>query len=65
MCQAVTLAFRGTELITDVLTGAKSAKIRSYHLDMSLLPTIQADPIQKQQFRTWIHELDPAGLPVP
>jgi len=46
----------GVELITDVLTGSKSAKIRSYQLD--LLPSYNAGrPHGKQQLRTWIHEL--------
>ncbi len=46
----------GTELITDVLTGAKSARIRSYHLDR-LSSYNTGSPYSKQQFRTWIHEL--------
>ncbi len=46
----------GVELITDVLTGSKSAKIRSYQLDT--LPSYNSGkPHSKQQFRTWIHEL--------
>jgi ATP-dependent DNA helicase RecQ len=46
----------GIELITDVLTGSKSAKIRSYQLDT--LPSYSSGKgHSRQQFRTWIHEL--------
>ncbi len=46
----------GIELITDVLTGAKSAKIRSYQLDK--LPSYRSGTgHSKQQYRIWIHEL--------
>jgi ATP-dependent DNA helicase RecQ len=46
----------GTELITDVLTGAKSARIRSYQLDR-LSSYNAGSRYSKQQFRIWIHEL--------
>jgi ATP-dependent DNA helicase RecQ len=46
----------GIELIADVLTGSKSAKIRSYQLDT--LPSYNSGKgHSRQQFRTWIHEL--------
>jgi ATP-dependent DNA helicase RecQ len=46
----------GIELITDVLTGSKSAKIRSYQLDA--MPSYNSGKgHNRQQFRTWIHEL--------
>ncbi len=46
----------GTELITDVLTGAKSAKIRSYQFET--LSSFNAGTLySKQQLRIWIHEL--------
>ena len=46
----------GIELITDVLTGSKSTKVRSYQLDC--LPSYNSGkPHGKQQYRTWIHEL--------
>ncbi len=46
----------GIELITDVLTGSKSARIRSYQLDT--LPAYNSGKgYSKQQFRTWIHDL--------
>src|SRR5665647_2335983 len=46
----------GIELITDVLTGSKSAKIRSYQLDT--MPSYNSGKgHSRQQFRTWIHEL--------
>jgi ATP-dependent DNA helicase RecQ len=46
----------GIELITEVLTGSKSSKIRSYQLDT--LPSYSSGKgHSRQQFRTWIHEL--------
>ena len=46
----------GIELITDVLTGAKSAKIKSYQLDR--LSSYNAGTgYSKQQYRIWIHDL--------
>ncbi|MFY9801207.1 MAG: DNA helicase RecQ [Methanoregula sp.] len=46
----------GIEIITDVLTGSRSAKIRSYQLDS--LPSYHSGKgHSKQQYRTWIHEL--------
>ena len=46
----------GIELITDVLTGAKSARIRRSQLD-GPLPTIPEPGYSKQQYRIWIHDL--------
>ena len=46
----------GIDLITDVLTGSKSAKIKNYHLDN--LPAYKSGTAyNKQQYRTWINEL--------
>lgn len=46
----------GIELIAEVLTGAKSAKIKSHNLDR--IPTYNSGKqYSKPQYRTWINEL--------
>lgn len=50
----------GIELITDVLTGAKTAKVRSYGLD-SLPAYGSGKGSTKQQYRAWINELTREG----
>ena len=50
----------GIEIITDVLTGAKTAKIRSYGLD-SLPVYGSGKGSTKQQYRAWINELTREG----
>jgi ATP-dependent DNA helicase RecQ len=46
----------GIEVIADVLTGSRSARIRSYQLDA--LPVYNSGSgHSRQQLRTWIHEL--------
>jgi ATP-dependent DNA helicase RecQ len=46
----------GVALITDVLTGAKSSKVRNYHFD-SLPAYATGKDYSKSQLRTWIGEL--------
>jgi ATP-dependent DNA helicase RecQ len=51
----------GIEIITDVLTGAKTAKIRSYDLDeLSVYGSGKGHT--KQQYRVWINELAREGF---
>ena len=51
----------GTDLISDVLRGSKSAKIRGYHLD--LLPAYKTGKnFSKAQYRLWITELIRQGF---
>lgn len=50
----------GIDLITDVLIGAKTAKVRSYGLD-SLPAYGTGKGRTKQQYRTWINELAREG----
>ncbi len=51
----------GIELITDVITGSKSSRIRNYHLDT--LPVYNSGSMyNKQQYRTWIGELIREGF---
>ena len=50
----------GTEIITDVLTGAKTAKIKSYCLEkLPVYGSGKGHP--KSQYRAWLNELVQAG----